>query len=118
MSRIVTVIPTFCRPQLLVRAVKSILSQNSECEAWVFDDASGDDTEIVVRKLGPRVRYFRHLVNRGMMANTNFAVHSVDAEFFTILNDDDYLLPGFFDAAMQCFTANSAIGAFVGREIF
>lgn len=120
MSRIVTVIPTFRRPQLLVRAVNSVLSQNSECEAWVFDDASDDDTESVVRQLGPRVRYQRNLVNLGMMGypNTNLAVHAVDAEFFTILNDDDYLLPGFFDTALQYFTANPAVSAFAGREIF
>jgi len=42
---ITCVIPTYRRPQLLSRAVKSVLDQNfADFEIWVYDNASGDVT--------------------------------------------------------------------------
>jgi glycosyltransferase involved in cell wall biosynthesis len=104
-ARITTVIPTFGRRALLERAVASVLEQGrSDVSVRVFDNASPDDTGAVMRKLAaadPRVLYQCHSTNIGAIANFSFALSAVDTEFFSILSDDDYLLPGFYEHALR-----------------
>lgn len=104
-ARITTIIPTFCRRALLERAVASALGQGGdEISVRVFDNASSDDTEAAMRGLAvseSRLHYHRHTTNIGGAANFDFGLSSVDTEFFSILSDDDYLLPGFYDQALS-----------------
>jgi hypothetical protein len=44
-------------------------------------------------------------------------VNSVDSEFFTILNDDDFLVPDFFRIALEGFRQFPRAGIFAGRLI-
>src|SRR5882762_751049 len=122
MNKITTVIPTYRRSGLLRRAILSVLAQDyRELEVCVFDDASNDDTAAVVSEIAsrdPRVKYHYQGRNLGMMPNTASALSSVDSEFFTILNDDDFLAPGFFTAAHESLIAHPEAGAFVGRLIY
>ncbi len=122
MSKVTTVIPSYRRPHLLRRAVQSVLSQtHTNVEVHVFDDASGDETEAVVRHMStrdPRVKYYCQPLNRGMMPNTAAAVNSVDSEFFTILNDDDFLAPGFFATALEAFARHPQAGVYAGRLVY
>lgn len=51
-AQITTVLPTYCRPALLRRAILSALGQKfSDIQVLVLDNASGDETEAVVREL-------------------------------------------------------------------
>ena len=58
------VITTFRRPNLLKRAIKSVLQQTYPYfEIRVYDDASGDETEKVVSefsKVDPRIHFHSH----------------------------------------------------------
>jgi glycosyltransferase involved in cell wall biosynthesis len=60
-AQITTVIPTYRRPRLLSRAIRSVLSQNyPHLEVHVYDNGSGDGTPQVVAELAerdPRVKY-------------------------------------------------------------
>jgi hypothetical protein len=106
-ARISTLIPTFQRAALLRRALRSVLSQSYPLvQACVFDNASTDETEAVVaeaRASDPRIVYHRHSTNIGATLNFQHALRSVDTPFFSILSDDDILLPGFYAAAMEEF---------------
>lgn len=119
---ITTVIPTYRRPELLRRAILSVLSQTwRDLQVNVFDDASGDETANVVAQLArrdSRVHYIRHSANLGMMPNTAYAVAQVCTPFFTILNDDDFLAPDFFMTAMESFERWPSAGVFVGRLLY
>ncbi len=121
MRRVTTVIPSYRRPLLLERAIRSVLNQTHEdLEVHVFDDASGDGTAELVQRFArrdSRVKYFCQSRNTGMMPNTAAAVDSVDSEFFTILNDDDFLAPDFFDTALRTLAAYPDAKVFVGRLI-
>lgn len=105
--RITTIIPTYRRPSLLVRAVRSVLRQGVEdFQVIVYDNASGDETARVVAELAaedPRVRYCAHLENIGAFENFNYGLQHVDTEYFSLLSDDDLLLPHFYEQAMQGF---------------
>ena len=107
---ITTVIPTYRRPQLLARAIRSVLRQTyPHLQVCVYDNASGDETEAVVAALAredPRVRYHCHATNIGLGANFTHALRDVSSPYFTILSDDDYHLPNFFATALRGFEAH------------
>lgn len=105
--QITTIICTYRRPHLLARAIQSVLNQTyPDFQVCVFDNASGDETGAVVNAFArrdPRVRYFCHAENIGMLGNFECAMRSVNTPFYSVLNDDDIVLPGFFEAAQATY---------------
>ncbi|HEV2110963.1 MAG TPA: glycosyltransferase family A protein [Gammaproteobacteria bacterium] len=102
---ITTVIPTYQRAKLLRRAIESALEQGGPALiVHVFDNASSDGTGAVVAEIAARdtrLRYHRHASNIGAAANFEFGLRSVQTPYFSILSDDDYLLPGFYRHACE-----------------
>lgn len=89
------IIPTYKRPKLVTRAIRSVLNQTvQDIEIIVVDDASPDDTETAVLSVGSsRVRYIRHESNRGLPASRNTGIHAARGKFIAFLDDDDEWLP-------------------------
>lgn len=104
---ITTIITTYQRPHLLKRALKSVLNQTYQhFTVWVYDNASNDETEAMMLdfvKRDSRVHYFKHVENIGMMGNYAFAFSRIDTPYFSFLSDDDYLLPDFYETALNGF---------------
>ena len=104
---ITTIVPTHGRPQLLKRALRSVLRQTyGDFKLCIYDNASDDDTPDVVREVASgdsRVVYFRHHANIGGAANFLFGMTRVDTPYFSFLSDDDVLLPDFFETAIAGF---------------
>lgn len=104
---ITTIIPTYRRPHLLKRAVKSALAQEgASLQVCVYDNASGDETSDVVAEIAmrdSRIKYFCHPKNIGGFENFQYGLQHVETPFFSFLSDDDVLLPGFYAAAMAGF---------------
>lgn len=104
---ITTIIPTYRRPTLLRRAVRSVLNQTiPTCQVCVYDNASEDETASVVAELAKedsRVRYYCHAENIGLSRNFLFGMQRVETPFFSFLSDDDVLFPRFFDNALRGF---------------
>lgn len=102
---ITTIIPTYRRPKLLERAIKSVLNQTyPHFQICVYDNASGDETASVVAKMAEkdsRIKYYCHPENLGMHNNLNFGLEHIDTLFFSILADDDLLLPNFYKNAIS-----------------
>jgi glycosyltransferase involved in cell wall biosynthesis len=88
-----------------VRAIESALAQtHREVQVAVYDNASGDETEHVVRTIAardPRLSYFRQPSNLGLLGNLAVALQQLSTPYFSILSDDDLLLPGFYQAALR-----------------
>jgi hypothetical protein len=103
--QLTAIIPTFRRPELLRRAMRSVLEQDYKAiRLCVYDNASGDETRQIVSGFAAadqRVRYHCHERNLGATANFEFGIRSVNTPFFSILSDDDYLLPGFYARALD-----------------
>jgi glycosyltransferase involved in cell wall biosynthesis len=108
-TSITVIIPTYRRPQLLRRAIESVLEQDyADLQVCVYDNHSCDATAQVVSDLAradPRVRYTCHDRNIGGLANFQFGMARVDTPYFSFLSDDDYLLPGFFATAIPALAA-------------
>ncbi len=105
-------IPTHNRADLLGEAIDSVLQQTfQDFELLVLDDASTDDTPMVVDSYtDPRIRRIRHSVNLGMKANWNRGVELADGEFITLLHDDDRWDPRFLERAMVMMKQNPELG--------
>jgi len=120
-TTITTVIPTFQRPALLRRAIHSVLDQTfTDFQINVYDNASEDETASVVEEISrhdPRVQYFRHRTNIGLIQNFAFGINRVASPFFTLLSDDDLLLPRFFETAVSAMSSNPEAMAFIGTLI-
>ena len=72
-------------------------------ELWVYDNASGDETAAVVEdfvRRDGRVHYHRHERNIGAIPNFSYGLERVTTPFFSILSDDDVLLPRFYETAL------------------
>ena len=104
---ITTIIPTYRRPKLLRRAIRSVLNQTyPHFQVCVYDNASGDETASVVAEIAksdPRVKYHCHAENVGAHKNFVYGMEHVETPFFSFLSDDDILLPEFYQTAMDGF---------------
>lgn len=118
---ITTVIPTFRRPALLKRAMESVLSQSfKHLIVCVYDNASGDETETIVRSFAERdkrVFYFRNHENIGAQANIIQGLNAVTTPFYSLLSDDDFLLPDFYEQAINAFNINPTSGFVCSKTI-
>jgi glycosyltransferase involved in cell wall biosynthesis len=106
-ATITTIIPTFDRARLLRRAVLSALAQtHRDIRVCVYDNASTDETPQVVAALqetDSRVMYHRHQKNIGSIANFSFGMRNVRTRYFSVLSDDDILLPRFYETVLEGF---------------
>jgi glycosyltransferase involved in cell wall biosynthesis len=102
-SLVSVVIPTQCRPQLVVRAVRSALGQTLDAiEVIVVVDGSDDstiqalgaieDSRVVIKPL-PR--------NVGPAAARNEGVEAAQGRWIAFLDDDDEWLPGKLDIQLR-----------------
>ncbi len=108
-----TIIPTIGRNSL-ARAVKSALDQRfqgGECEVIVVND-SGRDLPVEDWQKHPHVRMIStNRLNRSIARNTGAAIAT--GQYFHFLDDDDWMLPGAFDAFWKA-TRNSSATWFHG----
>lgn len=107
---ITTVIPTFERPIMLRRAIESALAQDIPgLEIHVHDNASSDETPAVVNEYVSRdlrVKYFRNPENIGAARNIVKGLSAVTTKYYSLLSDDDFLMPGFYANALKAFEEN------------
>lgn len=110
---VTVLIPTYRRPELLKRAIESVLSQTYfNLKIIVSDDNSQDNTEEIVHQLmheDNRVSFYKHDANIGMDANFNFLFSKVETEYFCLLTDDDCYLDNFLYDAMLGFGNNKDV---------
>jgi glycosyltransferase involved in cell wall biosynthesis len=89
------IIPSFNRPQLTLRAVKSVLSQSwTNFEILVIDDGSRPDQIFPVEQIeDERVSLIRHRTNLGVSAARNTGVKESRYPLVAFLDSDDWWLP-------------------------
>lgn len=117
---ITTIIPTYRRPKLLKRAIKSVLNQTyPHFQVCVYDNDSGDETASIVNEMAKkdsRIRYHCHSENIGGGENFQYGLSHIDTKFFSILSDDDVLLPDFYAIAIKGFEKYKEAG-FVSTNV-
>ncbi|MGF1492434.1 MAG: glycosyltransferase family 2 protein [Microcoleaceae cyanobacterium] len=112
------IIPTYNRPQLLRRAVKSALAQTIESfEVIVVDDASSAEIDLPE---DPRLHLIRLPENRGGAVARNIGAKASQGRWISYLDDDDRLLPHMAEVSLQALAQTSLpspVAALSGIEV-
>src|SRR5260370_12535343 len=107
-----TVIPTRGRPELLLRAVRSVLAQTlREIEAVIVIDGDDPATERALEELvreDGRVRVIALATSVGGSDARNRGVDAASGEWVAFLDDDDEWLPGKLQAQLEAVTSSTA----------
>ena len=106
-------IPTYRRPELLDRALKSIIEQASALGAPVYvSDNSCDDTNVeVVSKWQKVYSGITHEINDsniGIDRNVDRAIVGCPATYVHVIGDDDIILPGFAERVMEVISDSAS----------
>lgn len=121
MTKITTILTTFQRPKLLRRALDSALTQTmGDLIVAIHDNGSQDETPLIVeeyQKKDRRIRYFRRETNIGLVENLAQALEHVQTPYFSFLSDDDFLLPRFYEMALEGFHRYPEVGFSAGRTL-
>ncbi|MCW7536315.1 glycosyltransferase family 2 protein [Aquabacterium sp. A7-Y] len=95
--RVSVVIPTYKRPQLLLRCLEALVDQSFEPTAYeviVVDDGQTDDTEAAVAQIAeltrgsPEIRYLRPEGTRGPAAARNRGWRAAESPVIAFTDDD------------------------------
>lgn len=120
------VIPTYSRPDNLVRAIESVLSQSyRNIEIIVVDDNGIGtrwqiETENMLLKYinNHKVRYIKHETNRNGSAARNTGLSEAKGEYINFLDDDDEFLPDRIEKCIDVILKSADLGAVFSNTIF
>ena len=120
MSKVSVIIPSFGRPDLLKRAIKSVLDQTfQDFEIIVVDDNDSGDIKnqtqrIVEDYCDERIVYIKNEKNMGSNFSRNVGLRRARGEYIAFLDDDDfYFTKNKIRNQIELFKRNKKIG-FVG----
>ncbi|MEO6884272.1 MAG: glycosyltransferase family A protein [Bacteroidia bacterium] len=106
------IIPTHNRSGLLVRALKSLLSQTEKnWEAIIIDDESTDDTEKIILpylKKHSQLKYIQQK-KQGAAIAKNKGISAASGKFITFLDSDDEYEPNHLASRMKILQQNSSL---------
>jgi len=86
-------VPTYNRPALLERAIKSLLEQSyKKLEIVVVNDAGRDVQDVVNSFKDLRIKYFQNSENKGLAGTRNVALKNCKGDYICLLDDDDIYL--------------------------
>lgn len=113
MKLVSVVIPTYKRPDMISRAIKSVLSQTyPKIEIIVVDDNNPETEERLHTEHAmcefvdvPNVTYIKHEKNKNGSAARNTGWRAAKGEYITFLDDDDEISPDKIKAQIECMEA-------------
>jgi glycosyltransferase involved in cell wall biosynthesis len=105
-------IPTYRRPELLERAIRSCLAQTYPHFEVLISDNSPDDTAgLMVKRFGDaRICYHRNTSNLGPYENVNRLAAVAKGDYIKFLMDDDLLKPRCLELMVAALEQNPSAG--------
>jgi glycosyltransferase involved in cell wall biosynthesis len=105
-------LPTFRRPQLLKRAVDSLLQQTLQdwvCELHNDDPRDAYPAELIHRLGDERIIVVNHSENLGAVRTFNLFFRSIAEPFFSLLEDDNWWEPEFLQTMVSLMSVHPAV---------
>ena len=113
------IIPTYHRPESVVRSIQSVLDQTyRDFEILVMDDSRDKETKNAVAKINDaRLRYIYNIERFGYVENKNEGVRAANpaTRYIAFLDDDDIYLPRFLERTIAELERNSKAVAACAR---
>ncbi len=93
--KVSVIIPTYNRPHLVSRAIRSVLEQSyQDFEVIVVDDGLDKRSKDVIEGIGDgRVRYIENVKSEGAPASRNRGAKESRGDYLAFLDDDDEWSP-------------------------
>ena len=100
------ILPTYNRKDLLERALRSVTAQSTPPqEIIVIDDGSTDDTQALLRRSYPHLRYYFQ-ANQGVSKARNAGIAHANCPWIAFLDSDDEWLPDKLEKQLDALQAN------------
>ena len=100
------IIPCYRQGRYLLNAIESALAQNyGAIEVIVVNDGSDDDTEVVAKGFGHRIRYLQQ-ENKGLSSARNAGFSASTGAMIQFLDADDVISPTKIDVQVTMLNAN------------
>jgi glycosyltransferase involved in cell wall biosynthesis len=115
------VLPNYNHAKLICRALRALTAQgHTPDEIIVIDDASSDDSVGVIERFGasaPTVKLLRNAHNLGVIPTLERGLRAARGRYVYFAAADDFVLPGFFETALQRLDANTDLALFCGEAV-
>ena len=108
--------PTYNRPDLLARAIRSCLAQTYSNFEMIITDNSANELsgELAARFADPRIRYFKNETNLGGVGNISRATSLARGKYVKLLMDDDLLKSQCLEKMVIALERNPSAGIAMG----
>jgi glycosyltransferase involved in cell wall biosynthesis len=115
------VMPNFNHAQWLGRALEALLAQEHAAdEIIVIDDASTDDSIAVIQRFAAQwssINVLRNSSNLGVTPTLERGLRVARGSYVYFAAADDFVLPGFFETALQRLESHSDLALFCGETV-
>jgi hypothetical protein len=112
-------LPNYNHAEFLPRAIESSLTQSfGDLELIAVDDASTDHSWDILQdyaRRDSRIRLFRNERNSGVAATLNRALAVAQGTYVHGASSDDYILPGYYEAALGMLARFPHAGMALGK---
>jgi len=101
------VIPTYNRPELLKKAIQSVLDQTyTNFEIIIIDDSSTKDNEKNIKSFNKKnIIYIKNKTRKGGGYSRNIGIKKAKGEFIAFLDDDDEWMPQKLEKQLKAFNS-------------
>jgi glycosyltransferase involved in cell wall biosynthesis len=106
-KKLTVVIPTFNRPKALTRCLTALLEQtNRNFFVVICDNSPPGTNQAIVEHFSLLIDITHHQnkINVGSLANFNNGIKLVKSDYFTLISDDDFLMPNYVDKFNELVT--------------
>ena len=114
-------IPNYNHGHLVGRAIEAIAAQSRlPDECLILDDASSDNSLEIIENYAARfpfVRLLRNTKNSGVVKSLQRLHHEATGDYLYGGAADDYVLPGFFESAMEMVEGYRQPGIVFGKVV-
>ena len=88
------IVATYNQADYLARCLRSVFNQTVSSQYYeviVVDDASLDETPVILNAFGPRIKRVRHELNYGLPQALNSGIRVSTAPYFVRVDSDDFV---------------------------
>jgi glycosyltransferase involved in cell wall biosynthesis len=115
------IITTKDRPDVVIRAVKSVLQQSyRNIEIILVDDSDGGDTQKIIPQFAKQIKYIKNEKSRGACYSRNVGLSEARGDFIALLDDDDFWMPKKIERQLQLAMKYPLVGcnyvSYIGRK--
>ncbi|MHB2153907.1 glycosyltransferase family 2 protein [Calditrichota bacterium GD2] len=116
--KISVIIPVYNRPQMVKRAIESVLAQTEAAhEILVINDGSTDETPCILEMFGKRITVVNQ-AHKGVSAARNTGIRLARGEWIALLDSDDEWLPEKLAMAREFHESHPQYLIFQSQEIW